>query len=177
MIFARPSAPLALYGATRRVCMQASPKQVTSTVSRRQYANGVDGAKQVVSSSSKLPWILSAGALTAGGLYVFLQPHASKSVSQSIAQSGKNDSNAQKQQEQDNGGKRDWYASDHPKPVEDRHGDSVKKHSIAAEKNEYKIRTGVFSKKEFDNHIQKREADPADEFETVEKRGDGKEGK
>ncbi|PWO20054.1 L-alanine-DL-glutamate epimerase [Pyrenophora tritici-repentis] len=46
------------------------------------------------------------------------------------------------------------YASDVPKPVEDRHGDSVEKHSIAAHKNQNKVREGKFSGKEFDNHVQ-----------------------
>ncbi|CAN9334086.1 unnamed protein product [Alternaria alternata] len=46
------------------------------------------------------------------------------------------------------------YASDVPKPVEDRHGDSVNKHSIAAHKNQNKVREGKFSGKEFDNHVQ-----------------------
>jgi len=44
--------------------------------------------------------------------------------------------------------------SDVPKPVEDRHGDSVAKHSIAAHKNQNKVREGKFSGKEFDNHLQ-----------------------
>lgn len=51
------------------------------------------------------------------------------------------------------------------KPVEDRHGDSVKKHSIAAEKNERKVRTGVFGVGKFDNHEQKHSADPSEDFE------------
>jgi hypothetical protein len=59
--------------------------------------------------------------------------------------------------------------------VEDRHGDTVKKHSIAAEKNQGKVREGVFSGKEFDNHEQKHSANPCDDFETIEKhKKDGK---
>jgi hypothetical protein len=46
------------------------------------------------------------------------------------------------------------YASDVPKPVEDRHGDTVAKHSIAAHKNQNKVREGKFCKEEFDNHVQ-----------------------
>jgi hypothetical protein len=46
------------------------------------------------------------------------------------------------------------YASDVPKPVEERFGDSVDKHSIAAHKNQSKVREGKFSGKEFDNHVQ-----------------------
>ena len=61
------------------------------------------------------------------------------------------------------------YEDDHPKPVEDRHGDTVKKHSIAAKKNQVKVRLGKFSKEEFDNHIQRHSPDPCDDFEKVEK--------
>ena len=56
------------------------------------------------------------------------------------------------------------------KPVEDRHGDSVAKHSIAAEKNEHKTRTGVFGEEKFDNHLQKHTADPSKDFEKSEKK-------
>jgi hypothetical protein len=58
------------------------------------------------------------------------------------------------------------YASDVPKPVEDRHGDSVGKHSIAAHKNENKVREGKFSGKEFDNHLQTHSpGKPGSDFE------------
>ncbi len=57
------------------------------------------------------------------------------------------------------------YSKDSPKPVEDRHGDTVAKHSIAAEKNENKVRTGVFSGVKFDNHLQKHTTDPSKDFE------------
>ena len=52
-----------------------------------------------------------------------------------------------------------------PKPVEERHGDTVAKHSIAAQKNQNKVRTGVFSGEEFDNHLQKHTTDPSKDFE------------
>jgi len=55
--------------------------------------------------------------------------------------------------------------------VEDRHGDSVNKHSIAAHKNQLKVRLGKFSKEEFDNHLQEHTSDPRQDFEKV----DGKE--
>jgi hypothetical protein len=59
------------------------------------------------------------------------------------------------------------YASDVPKPVEDRHGDSVDKHSIAAHKNENKVREGKFSSKKFDNHVQTHSpGKPGGDFET-----------
>jgi hypothetical protein len=44
-------------------------------------------------------------------------------------------------------------AGDGPKPVEDRHGDTVEKHSIAAHKNQEKVREGKFSGKEFKNDV------------------------
>jgi hypothetical protein len=42
-----------------------------------------------------------------------------------------------------------------PKPVEDRHGDTVAKHAMAAHKNQDKVREGTFKGGEFDNHLQK----------------------
>lgn len=58
------------------------------------------------------------------------------------------------------------YASDVPKPVEDRHGDTVRKHSIAARKNQEKIRTGKFSGEEFDNHqLEHTPGKPGGDFE------------
>lgn len=60
------------------------------------------------------------------------------------------------------------YEDDHPKPVEDRHGDTVSKHSIAAKKNQMKVRMGKFSKEEFDNHIQSHSPDPCGDFEKVD---------
>ncbi|KAH7074997.1 hypothetical protein FB567DRAFT_535982 [Paraphoma chrysanthemicola] len=181
MLSTQLSSRFLLVGAARRISSQTSTKQVARTLGRRQYANGADGAAQAASASSKLPWILSATALTAGGTYFILgpgttsnqtpssQPNTSSSTTSTQAQK----SQAQEKIEKDAGGKRDWYADDHPKPVEDRHGDSVKKHSIAAEKNEYKIRHGVFSDKKFDNHIQKREGSPAEEFEEVQEGNEG----
>lgn len=58
------------------------------------------------------------------------------------------------------------YASDVPKPVEDRHGDTVTKHSIAARKNQDKVRTGKFSGVEFDNHeLEHTPGKPGGDFE------------
>jgi hypothetical protein len=53
-----------------------------------------------------------------------------------------------------------------PTPVEDRHGDTVEKHSIAAHKNQTKVREGKFSGKEFDNHVQAHTpGEPGGDFE------------
>ncbi|KAJ4375429.1 hypothetical protein N0V86_006960 [Didymella sp. IMI 355093] len=58
------------------------------------------------------------------------------------------------------------YASDVPKPVEDRHGDTVNKHSIAAHKNQDKLRVGKFSGEEFDNHeLEHTPGKPGGDFE------------
>jgi hypothetical protein len=53
--------------------------------------------------------------------------------------------------------------------VEDRHGDTVEKHSIAARKNQNKVREGKFSGKEFDNHELKHSpGNPDGDFEKRE---------
>ncbi|KAH7064474.1 hypothetical protein BKA63DRAFT_174053 [Paraphoma chrysanthemicola] len=184
MLSTRLSSRFILTGAVPRACVRSPSRQIRRTLARREYSNGVDGAAQAVNSSSKLPWILSAGALTAGGAYFYLQPTSTSTSSnptpskpqpsnpKSSSTSTKDNQDQQKNPPKDASGlKRDWYAEDRPKPVEDRHGDTVKKHSIAAEKNEYKVRHGVFSNKKFDNHIQKREGSPAEEFEEVEDEG------
>lgn len=49
------------------------------------------------------------------------------------------------------------------------------KHSMAAERNEHKVRKGLFSGKEFDNHDQKHSANPCDDFEQMKQ--DKKDGK
>lgn len=51
----------------------------------------------------------------------------------------------------------------------ERSGDSVKNHSIASEKNEHKVREGVFCDDEFDNHITKHSSDPGKDFEKIKK--------
>jgi hypothetical protein len=63
------------------------------------------------------------------------------------------------------GKRKEEYEGDVPKPVEDRHGDTVQKHSIAAHKNQNKVREGKFSGKEFDNHEQVHSRDPEKDFE------------
>lgn len=59
-------------------------------------------------------------------------------------------------------------------PKSERSGDSVKNHSIAAEKNEHKVRTGKFSKEEFDNHITSFSDDPSKDFEKIKKKVEDK---
>ncbi|ORY17283.1 hypothetical protein BCR34DRAFT_597071 [Clohesyomyces aquaticus] len=136
-------------------------------------------------STYKLCRIISAGAITAGGAYYYLQPGTSPSTSQhapSESQSTNrgNNTNTKDKQEppQQSKSKKlphsqlhgpDGYADDKPKPVEERHGPSIEKHGIASEKNQHHVRAGVFSGEKFDNHIQKREDEPAKEFEKVER--------
>jgi hypothetical protein len=58
-----------------------------------------------------------------------------------------------------------------PKPVEDRHGDTVEKHSIAAHKNQNKVREGKFSGAEFKNdELKHTPGEPGGDFEKEKKR-------
>ena len=53
-----------------------------------------------------------------------------------------------------------------PKPVEERHGDTVNKHSMAARKNQSRVRVGKFSGEEFDNHeLEHTPGKPGGDFE------------
>jgi hypothetical protein len=120
--------------------------------------------------------MLGAGVITGGGTYLAgaftpqsLTPQPDRAKSSTNAEepatipSHPGDVQAEKNR------RKAEYEDDHPKPVEDRHGDTVKKHSIAAKKNQVKVRVGKFSKEEFDNHIQSHSPDPCDDFEKVEK--------
>jgi hypothetical protein len=120
--------------------------------------------------------MLGAGVITGGGTYLAgaftpqsLTPQPDRTKSSTNAEepatipSHPGDVQAEKNR------RKAEYEDDHPKPVEDRHGDTVKKHSIAAKKNQVKVRVGKFSKEEFDNHIQSHSPDPCDDFEKVEK--------
>jgi hypothetical protein len=121
--------------------------------------------------------MLAAGVITGGGTYAAgaLSPQSSipppntstksaaKAEEPAAIPSHPGDVQAEKNR------RKAEYEGDHPKPVEDRHGDTVSKHSIAAKKNQTKVRVGKFSKEEFDNHIQSHSPDPCDDFEKVEK--------
>lgn len=62
----------------------------------------------------------------------------------------------------------DSMAADRPKP--EHGGSSVLNHGKAAENNEQKLRKGIFSGKEFDNHVAKHSRDPGKDFEFIEKK-------
>jgi hypothetical protein len=129
---------------------------------------------QVLITSRRM---LAAGVITGGGTYAagVLSPQsptpppdtstksAAKAEEPAAIPSHPGDVQAEKNR------RKAEYEDDHPKPVEDRHGDTVSKHSIAAKKNQTKVRVGKFSKEEFDNHIQSHSPDPCDDFEKVEK--------
>lgn len=144
--------------------------------------------------------IVSAGLITGGGTYYLaLQPRSSTSHHDEThskdekshgkdneqAKQYKNTKSFSKEEEPavipshpgaaevEKNRRKAEYEDDHPKPVEERHGDSVNKHSIAAEKNQHKLRIGKFSKEEFDNHLQKHTDDPCKDFEKVESKKEG----
>ncbi|KAI4645592.1 uncharacterized protein J4E79_010770 [Alternaria viburni] len=118
--------------------------------------------KETLKTSSRLTWLTTTAAAGAAALYYTTTPStssasASSSTSSSSAQSASKASpSPPASHDTTRPGHRheSEYASDVPKPVEDRHGDSVTKHSIAAHKNQNKVREGKFSGKEFDNHEQ-----------------------
>ncbi|KAL1610456.1 hypothetical protein SLS60_002124 [Paraconiothyrium brasiliense] len=117
---------------------------------RRQYATGYEERTQkTLRTSSKLTWLTTSAAVVAAGAYYYT------TVSSTPAASIIRD-------KVDHAKHPDLEA---PKPVEDRHGDTVAKHSMAAHKNQNKVREGVFKGGEFDNHLQKHSTDPSKDFE------------
>ncbi|KAF2119360.1 hypothetical protein BDV96DRAFT_642389 [Lophiotrema nucula] len=186
MAFARPSSWCAISGAARQLRASTIARELPRSIGRRRYASDAD-SETVKAAKSRLPWLLSAGVISFGGAYVAFQPRnsasqhepakqaksASKAEEPATIPSHPGDVQAEKVRNDDanieKNRRKAEYEDDHPKPVEDRHGDSVKKHSIAAEKNQHKLRTGVFSKETFDNHIQTHSPDPTKDFEKVEK--------
>jgi hypothetical protein len=90
------------------------------------------------------PRLTTAAAIGAAALY-YTTSSSSSSPASSASPNPPNTS-------QPGQGHESAHGYDAPKPVEDRHGDSVGKHSIAAHKNQNKVREGKFSGKEFDNH-------------------------
>ncbi|KAF2705573.1 hypothetical protein K504DRAFT_537141 [Pleomassaria siparia CBS 279.74] len=169
--------------------------ELSRTIGRRQYASTTGEATK---RSSRIPLIFSASLITAGGAYYLgRQPSDATSNTKDNdmlhkvigTQNQDKDAKSSSKKEEpavipshpggvqaEKNRRRAEYEDDHPKPVDDRHGDSVKKHSIAAEKNQNKVRIGKFSKQEFDNHIQKHSPDPCGDFEKVEskKKEEGK---
>ncbi|KAH7357502.1 hypothetical protein BKA66DRAFT_473062 [Pyrenochaeta sp. MPI-SDFR-AT-0127] len=124
--------------------------RITRTPLRRMYATSYDErTQQTLRTSSRITWLIASVTAVAAGAYFYNNP--STPVPEKI--------------------KHAKYSNlESSKPVEDRHGDSVAKHSIAAEKNENKVRTGVFRAGKFDNHLQKHSTDPSKDFEETEKK-------
>ncbi|KAF2790228.1 hypothetical protein K505DRAFT_377666 [Melanomma pulvis-pyrius CBS 109.77] len=199
MLLGRPSTLCAIPGVARKVCAGISSKEFPRTIRHRQYASAVDTTREKAKASSSLLWIVSAGLITGGGTYYLaLEPRSSTSHHNETPSKGEKSHGKNEQAKQDRNTKpsskdeepavipshpgaaevektrrKAEYEDDHPKPVEERHGDSVNKHSIAAEKNQHKLRIGKFSKEEFDNHLQKHTDDPCKDFEKVEGKKEG----
>ncbi|KAJ8117644.1 hypothetical protein OPT61_g1188 [Boeremia exigua] len=137
-------------------------------MARRQYATDYEQrTKETLKLSSRLTWLTTTAAVGAAALY-YSTSNPSSSPSPSPSPSSSTSSTSSKAPDATQPGHRHEaaYASDVPKPVEDRHGDTVSKHSIAAHKNQEKVRTGKFSGEEFDNHLQKHSpGKPGADFE------------
>ncbi|OAL47950.1 hypothetical protein IQ07DRAFT_589429 [Pyrenochaeta sp. DS3sAY3a] len=154
---------------TKAIALRVLPRTLRQTrcpTARRSYATDYEKRTQeTLKTSSRLTWLTSTAALGAAALYYITQPTSSSSPSAPSSSSPKPSHNAP---DSTRPGHRHEaaYASDVPKPVEDRHGDSVMKHSTAAHKNQMKVRTGKFSGEEFDNHEQKHSpGEPGGDFE------------
>ncbi|KAI2484934.1 hypothetical protein Ptr902_03874 [Pyrenophora tritici-repentis] len=132
---------------TKRISLRAlsrAPCQVRCPAARRLYATNHDQrTKETLKISSRLTWLTTTAAIGAAALYYT----TTASPASPASPDPPNTTHSVHRHES-------AYASDVPKPVEDRHGDSVEKHSIAAHKNQNKVREGKFSGKEFDNHVQ-----------------------
>ncbi|KAF9740414.1 hypothetical protein PMIN06_008472 [Paraphaeosphaeria minitans] len=133
--------------------LRATVRSVSRAPLRRGYATGHDErTQQTLKTSSRLTWLTTSAAALAAGAYYYANssspdsPTTVHKISEKIDHTKHSDLEA-------------------PKSVEDRHGDTVAKHAMAAHKNEYKVREGVFSGKEFDNHLQKHSTDPSRDFE------------
>ncbi|KAL1796554.1 hypothetical protein ACET3X_005094 [Alternaria dauci] len=140
--------------------LSRAPRQVHGAA-RRQYATDYDQrTKETLKLSSRLTWLTTTAAIGAAALYYTTSSSPSpvssshEASSPSPASSTSHSSPERPKSAQPGHRHESDYASDVPKPVEDRHGDSVNKHSIAAHKNQNKVREGKFSGTEFDNHVQ-----------------------
>ncbi|KAK7191120.1 hypothetical protein DPSP01_008851 [Paraphaeosphaeria sporulosa] len=134
--------------------LRANVRTASRASLRRGYATGHDErTQQTLKTSSRLTWLTTSAAALAAGAYYYTSTSSDASSS----------SPAQKISEKIDHAKHSDLEA--PKPVEDRHGDTVAKHAMAAHKNQHKVREGVFSGKEFDNHLQKHSTDPSKDFE------------
>ncbi|KAI4945211.1 hypothetical protein J4E91_008190 [Alternaria rosae] len=140
--------------ATSLRALSRAPYRAKCPAARRPYATDHEQrTKETLKTSSRLTWLTTTAAVGAAALYYTTNPSTS-SASSSTSSKPPAPAPSSKTPDITRPGHRheSEYASDVPKPVEDRHGDSVNKHSIAAHKNQNKVREGKFSGKEFDNH-------------------------
>ncbi|KAF1978309.1 hypothetical protein BU23DRAFT_524818 [Bimuria novae-zelandiae CBS 107.79] len=141
-----------MFRALPSIVRHATRRTINNTTQRRYASQYEERRDKTLKTSSKLTWTLVPAASIAGIAYQYWdfesnssQPGPSKS--EKIEHEKHSDLEA-------------------PKPVEDRHGDTVAKHSIAAHKNQHKVREGVFNGKEFDNHELKHSGgNPDKDFE------------
>ncbi|KAF2444660.1 hypothetical protein P171DRAFT_431461 [Karstenula rhodostoma CBS 690.94] len=123
---------------------------------RRGYATGHEQrTQQTLKTSSRLTWLTTTSAALAAAAYYYTTTSSSSS-------SPSTPSTSSITSKIDHAKHADLEA---PKPVEDRHGDTVAKHAMAAHKNQTKVREGVFSGEEFDNHLSAHSRDPSKDFE------------
>ncbi|KAI4953349.1 hypothetical protein J4E86_006892 [Alternaria arbusti] len=143
--------------ATSLRALSRVPCQARCPAARRPYATDHEQrTKETLKTSSRLTWLTTTAAAGAAALYYTTTPSTSSASTSSAQSTSKSSPPPSASHDTSRPGHRheSEYASDVPKPVEDRHGDSVTKHSIAAHKNQNKVREGKFSGKEFDNHEQ-----------------------
>ncbi|KAF1926286.1 uncharacterized protein M421DRAFT_102624 [Didymella exigua CBS 183.55] len=129
--------------------LSCAPRRVKCPTARRQYGTDYEQrTKEILKTSSRLTCASSSNASLATG-------------SSSASSSTSNSSDLKPGHRHEAA-----YASDVPKPVEDRHGDTVNKHSIAARRNQEMVRVGKFSGQEFDNHeLKHTPGKPGGDFE------------
>ncbi|UPX17739.1 uncharacterized protein EKO05_0008079 [Ascochyta rabiei] len=144
--------------------LSRAPCQVRCPTARLYATDHDQRTKETLKTSSRLTWLTTTAAIGAAVLYYTTTTNSSASnpPSSRSSLSPSNPPSATRPGHRHEAA----YASDVPKPVEDRHGDTVEKHSIAAHKNQNKVREGKFSGKEFDNHVQEHSpGKPGGDFE------------
>ncbi|KAF3007798.1 hypothetical protein E8E13_010432 [Curvularia kusanoi] len=143
---------------TRSLLLRAPtrpPYQTIYSPARRSYGTEYDQrTKQTLETSSRLTWLTTIAAAGAAAVYYTTNANDTSSPSPKPPSAPNAPSHDPPKATLPGHRHESAYASDVPKPVDDRHGDSVAKHSIAAHKNQNKVREGKFSGKEFDNHVQ-----------------------
>ncbi|KAF2825425.1 hypothetical protein CC86DRAFT_371099 [Ophiobolus disseminans] len=137
--------------------LSRAPRQARCPAMRRLYATQHEQRTQeTLKTSSRLTWLTTTAALGAAALYYTTSTTSSSPAPVETSNTSHPAPHLKAA-----------TAPAAPKPVEDRFGDSVEKHGIAAHKNQNKVREGKFSGKEFDNHVQTHSpGKPGGDFET-----------